>query len=190
MPKFRRRTYNLLMLITALTAVVLLWRIDNDQQNLAPQRDTSSAPAWIVTQPVIEHFDSEGLMLGRVKAAELEYYHHEKTAKLLAPQLEEGELVENQWQMGWYAVAESGLSKNLGSHIDLNGDVNVYNLLHHYHLQSDTLHANRDSGILRSDAPVKVNGPDSELSANGVIANWHQQRIELIENVDVTIRPR
>lgn len=154
-----------------------------------PKSNTRDAsPSWIIENAKIRHFDNEGKLSTVIKAKALHYYDSPEHLILDKPEIEQGKVVGKQeWQSSWRSLASTGYSEDISSSISLKGDVNVYNLLNHYHLETEELFIDNTEGHLNTDRKVTVNGPDITLVSNGIEANWFDQKIKLLRDVNVQI---
>jgi len=173
-----------------MVAVVLFWQQEKDELISDTPTAQNMTPAWIIEKPVIEHFDNEGTLIGRIQANGMQYQQELELTSFQSPILEQGKNTSEGRQLAWRATAMEAKTTNLSQQIDLIGDVNVYNLLQRYHLKTAELNADSVQRILRTDTSSTLTGPNSAISAGSVVANWVDETIDLSNDVQVTITPR
>lgn len=167
-----------------LAAAVLIWRPFDDSGPLEQEAGYRQIqPDFTATGLIVRVYDEQGELAHRIAAEEMTHYSPIGLTELMAPTYI---LQLNQGNDIWQVQAEQG-SFYADNSLVLERNIEMTSLTAAEfieRIETSYLTIDTDAGMVTTEQPVLIIGPDFTARGEGLRADLHAQTVEMIKHVE------
>lgn len=175
-------SYMALLFVTSL--VLLFWYSSNrDTDGTEETKPMDNTPDFFMSDFSIRDYTEQGKLKYSIKAAHLEHYPVDDTAKVQNPLIT---IYREENQAPWYAESKVGLVDGEGKVLTLTEQVRLYNDKDkntQLHVSMEKLVINIEEELAYTDEKVVLNSAQGQLQAVGLEADLVSNRLQLKSQV-------
>lgn len=187
----------LLTLVSISLIGFLLWYSPPQElaERLVPKESKNRYPEFYLQNTTSKQYTQTGALDYQLSADELRYFsrHISDTPRDLVEYDKPKVLLYNeQGQIQWQVIADTGTSDDTGERIELIGNVVVKEFtleVESSELLTESLTILPEQKFAETDKPVIIRDQTGLTKTTGLKAFFNQQRIELLDNVSGTYNP-
>ena len=181
-----KRRKNWLLILASIIGIYFI--INPGYDNVKPESHNANAdllPQWTLTKATVKTFDKDGVLSSQIKAQSAEFFSSNGKLQITQPNISLFQADTALWQ----ASATKGLANTDMTELQLTNNVVVSNLQKPQTISSQELTSNFNKNLLSSSKEVTITTPYAVATATGMIGNWQDQTLQLLNDVHVQITP-
>ncbi|RTR06084.1 LPS export ABC transporter periplasmic protein LptC [Halomonas nitroreducens] len=178
LPRPGFRTWLLLLLLALGGGLALLDQRDASPPGAVP-RDAAGEPDYFLEDARLTRFDAQGRPHQRLETPRLVHTPDDDVTRLTTPEVR----LRDDSGRRWLASADRGRLGAGGNPLLLEGDARLTAPRERWHLETETLHYDADTGHAWSETPALLRQPPQQMRGERFDAWLHDNRARLTDNV-------
>lgn len=191
-----RRTLILLIILALVSAGVLWYSSERESTQVTGHDDLQLIPDFTAYGLATRVFEADGRLAHQIRATRMAHYSAIRLTELEEPIyttfLSERSVNVQETGAEWQISAQFGRFYE-DERLELTDDVAIVNrsgIGYIHEIITDNLAIDLQSGIMHTDAPVTLRGPQFYVHGIGMRIDLEAQQLEIIEHVETIYYPR